>query len=164
VPLTKLVCGGQTGVDRGALDAALEAGFPCGGWCPAGRTAEDGPIPQRYPLVEVPGGGYRERTIRNVRDSDGTLVIFFGALKGGTEETVSACVRQHRPYRLIDGAEIAPTRAAELAAEFVAENGVSVLNVAGPRSSQSPTAYAYAHEAIGRLLCGPNEGSRSGEA
>jgi hypothetical protein len=76
--LEKIISGGQTGVDRGALDAALEASFPCGGWCPKGRKAEDGPIPARYPLKEMDGPAYRLRTERNVRDSDGTLILFFG--------------------------------------------------------------------------------------
>lgn len=55
--LEKIISGGQTGVDRGALDAALEAGFPCGGWCPADRAAEDASIPSRYPVVPLPRGG-----------------------------------------------------------------------------------------------------------
>lgn len=73
--LTKIISGGQTGVDRGALDAALIASFLCGGWCPIGRKAEDGLIPERYPLQELPGADYRQRMRRNVVDSDGTLVI-----------------------------------------------------------------------------------------
>src|SRR5210317_1948565 len=80
----RIVSGGQTGVDRGALDAALTLGRVCGGWCPEGRLADDGPIPARYPLQELPGGGYRARTRRNVRDSDATLIVTFGAPTGGT--------------------------------------------------------------------------------
>jgi len=74
----KFISGGQTGVDRGALDAALDVGAPCGGWCPVGRKAEDGVIAPRYPLVELPGRGYLPRTRRNVLDSDATLVVTFG--------------------------------------------------------------------------------------
>jgi hypothetical protein len=73
VVIGKLVSGGQTGVDRAALDAALELGVPCGGWCPKGRRAEDGRIDGRYPLAETPSADYGERTRRNVGDSDGTL-------------------------------------------------------------------------------------------
>ena len=78
--LTKIVSGGQTGVDRAALDAALAAIFPCGGWTPADRMAEDGVIPERYPLTPLLRGGYRERTRQNVVDSDGTAIIYIDSL------------------------------------------------------------------------------------
>jgi Circularly permutated YpsA SLOG family len=152
MPLAKIVSGGQSGVDRGALDAALAAGFPCGGWCPPGRAAEDGPIPERYPLSEMPDGGYRKRTVQNIIDSDATLVIYFDFLRGGTEQTVLHCIRRKKPYKLIDGNEITPGRAAELAGRFVAQRKISVLNVAGPRNSQAPGAYPYVLETIRQLL------------
>jgi hypothetical protein len=152
VNLVKLVSGGQTGVDRGALDAALSERFPCGGWCPAGRLAEDGAIPARYPVVPLNRGGYFERTVQNVADSDGTLVIYFERLHGGTEETVIECIRRQKPYKLVDGSEIGSERAAQLAARFVADHHIAVLNVAGPRGSHSPTGYAYAFDTIARLL------------
>src|SRR6266571_9073801 len=82
--VSKIVSGGQTGVDRAALDVALELGIPCGGWCPRGRRAEDGIIPERYPLIETPTTAYPQRTERNVRDSDGTLVLTVGRADGGT--------------------------------------------------------------------------------
>jgi Circularly permutated YpsA SLOG family len=74
--LSKIVSGGQAGIDRGTLDAVLAAGFPCGGWCPAECRAEDGPIPQRYPLMPLSGAGYGQRTRQNVIDSDGTAILF----------------------------------------------------------------------------------------
>jgi hypothetical protein len=119
----QIVSGGQTGVDRGALDAALACGVACGGWCPAGRLAEDGRMPDRYPLREAPRPGYRERTARNVLDSDGTLLLYFGELSGGTEETLALCLQLRRPYRLVDAREVAADRAGALAAEFVAARG-----------------------------------------
>ena len=93
VAVRSVVSGGQTGVDRAALDVARELGIPCGGWCPRGRRAEDGPIPEAYPVRETPSTAYPERTAWNVRDSDGTLVITRGKPRGGTALTVSLARR-----------------------------------------------------------------------
>lgn len=150
----KIVSGGQTGVDRGALDAALACGVDCGGWCPADRLAEDGRIPDRYPLHPAERPGYSERTLRNVLDSDGTLILFSESLVGGTEETLLRCLQIPRPYRLVDGREVPPDRGAELAAEFVTTYGIAVLNVAGPRASGWPGGRDYAYEVVTRLCLG----------
>ena len=83
--LRKIVSGGQTGVDRAALDWALASGVPCGGWCPLGSWAEDGPIDVRYPLRETPGADPAQRTEWNIRDSDGTLIVTLARrMSGGT--------------------------------------------------------------------------------
>ena len=87
----KIISGGQTGVDRAALDAALSLGVPTGGWCPEGRLDECGIIPPHYPLQELPGGGYMERTARNVSDADGTAIFHPGSLQGGTKATADFC-------------------------------------------------------------------------
>lgn len=150
--LTRIVSGGQTGVDRGALDAALLANFPCGGWCPPHRLAEDGAIPSGYPLTEMDHGGYRERTVQNIEDSDATLVVYFDRLTGGTEQTVIHCIRRQKPYKLIDAEVLQPTAAAQLAARFVADNGIAVLNVAGTRASRWAGAHAFAFAVISELL------------
>jgi hypothetical protein len=94
--------GGQTGVDRGALDAALYFGMPCGGWCPEGRQAEDGQISGRYPLTELPGAGYLARTRKNVEDSDATLIVTFGPPIGGTARVLEHCLRVGKPHLVID--------------------------------------------------------------
>ena len=133
ITLARIVSGGQTGVDRGALDAALAATFPCGGWCPEGRMAEDGAIPPHYPLTELPGAEYKQRTKRNVMDSDGTLVIYFGELSGGTERTVCHCEQLRKPVPLVDGGALAPEEIAAMARKFVIANEIATLNVAGPR-------------------------------
>lgn len=150
--LAKVISGGQTGVDRGALDAALRAGFPCGGWCPPQRLAEDGPIPNAYPLQEVPVGGYRERTIRNVADSDGSVIVYFGRPEGGTQLTLLECIKLEKPYEPIDANKVPLDRAASRVAAFVAEQRIATLNVAGPRASEAPRGYEYAFDLITNLL------------
>lgn len=148
----KIVSGGQTGVDRGALDAALTAGTPCGGWCPAGRKAEDGCIDPVYPLQETGSEQYVVRTRQNVIDSDGTLVIFFGSLEGGTARTIEFCRELAKPCYSLDGLRNQPQQAADKIKEFVAQNRIEILNVAGPRASKQPQAQAYTRETLSLLL------------
>jgi len=150
--ITKIVSGGQTGVDRGALDAALKIGFACGGWCPDGRKAEDGVIPTIYPLEPLPGAGYSGRTLRNVIDSDGTAILHFGLLTGGSHLTAACCRKADKPYVLIDCDQHTRERSAELVAAFADEHRVSVLNIAGPRESQARRAYAFSFDVVTRLL------------
>ncbi len=152
MPLAKIVSGGQTGVDRGALDAALDAGFPCGGWAPAGRIAEDGPVSGRYPLQELEDAGYEERTLKNVLDSDGTAILFFGALEGGTRLTRDYCVERGKPIELVDASLTGPREAAHALARFVESNRLAVLNIAGPRASKAPQAHAYAYATVKEML------------
>ena len=117
--LLKIISGGQTGVDRGALDAALGFEVECGGRCPAGRLAEDGTIPEHYPVVELANAGYAARTARNVADSDATLIISNGEPIGGTRETGDRCIEMGKPYLIIDCASMSFEEAIEAAAEFV---------------------------------------------
>jgi hypothetical protein len=133
--IERIVSGGQTGVDRAALDTALALGLPCGGWCPRGRLAEDGPIDPRYPLRETPSADYPQRTEWNVRDSDGTLVLTRGRPTGGTAFTISLARRQRRPLLVLDLAE--GPDPSEVRGWLEAE-GITVLNVAGPRESLQP--------------------------
>jgi hypothetical protein len=125
----RIVSGGQTGVDRAALDVASELGIPAGDWCPQGRLAEDGIIPKRYPLKELSGGGYPERTLKNVVDSDGTVIICFEAISGGTKLTHKYCVSKSKLHLLI---------------------GVS--NVAGPRSSNCTKGYKFTYNILTKLI------------
>ena len=148
----RVMSGGQTGVDRGALDAALDLGVHCGGWCPAARRAEDGVIPARYPVTELAGAGYLERTRKNVADSDGTLVITFGAPAGGTASTIRFCKRLGRPHLTIDAAVVPPDEALRLSVDFLENRSIRRLNVAGPRASAGPRGHAYAY-ALVRALC-----------
>jgi hypothetical protein len=166
--LTKIVSGGQTGVDRGALDAALVAGFACGGWCPANRAAEDGEIPERYPLTLLPPANaflpsedpsarqvaeqYRARTLKNVQDSDGTAILYSGMLSGGTLLTQKLCMREKKPFIALDAQSMTKLRAAGAIAEFLEEHAIQVLNVAGPRLSGWPQGYTFALGVVGAVI------------
>jgi hypothetical protein len=147
-----VISGGQTGVDRGALDAALSLGVPCGGWCPAGRAAEDGVIPARYPVMALRDAGYDERTAKNVEDSDGTLIIAFGRASGGTARTIDVCRRLDRPHLIMDATSVTFEEAVCRAVRFVREEDIRRLNVAGPRASGEPRGYEYACSLV-RELC-----------
>ncbi len=140
--LEKIVSGGQSGVDRAALDAALAGGFACGGWAPKGRRAEDGVIPARYPLDECGVGGFDERTRLNVRDSDATLILTRGkdsaALGGGTGLTLAWASKLSRPSLVVDLAQPVDP---DGVADWLQGSGVLVLNVAGPRESTVPGIY-----------------------
>jgi len=132
---SRIVSGGQTGVDRAALDAALELAIPHGGWCPRGRLAEDGRIADRYELRETATADYAQRTEQNVLDSDATLILHRGALGGGTLLTRQLAARHNKPCLVVDLAN--PTPAADVQ-RWLHSHAVKVLNVAGPRESQSP--------------------------
>uniref|UniRef100_UPI003AF78212 YpsA SLOG family protein n=1 Tax=Thiolapillus sp. TaxID=2017437 RepID=UPI003AF78212 len=108
----------------------------------------DGKIPEHYPLSELAGANYINRTRKNVIDSDGTVIIYFDTPSGGTEQTLLFCLQQKKPYLLIDTTELSPIRAAERIQSFVAKNGIETLNIAGPRASGEPLAYAYTLETM----------------
>ena len=133
--LTKIISGGQTGVDRGALNAALNRSFPCGGWCPAGRRAEDGPVPTHYPLKEMSTNQYLDRTRRNVKDSDGTLIITRGTPTGGTKHTIYYAHQLSKPHIIID---LEKDVNASVICTWIKTSKIKILNVAGPRESTCP--------------------------
>jgi len=148
--IRKIVSGGQTGADRAGLDAALQAGIAHGGWVPRGRKAEDGRIPARYRLREMPSFRYADRTERNVMDSDATLIVSRGPLTGGSRLTLGLARRNRRPCLHVD---LEKTRTEEAEVEvrsWLEENGVETLNVAGPRASNDPGIY----DRVLRLLLG----------
>ena len=143
MPVQRIVSGGQTGVDRAALDAALAAGLAIGGWCPRGRRAEDGAIDPRYPLVETAAAAYGQRTRRNVRDSDATLILCAGPPTGGTALTLAIARKMGRPARVLSPAD---GGALDEAARWLTRTEPETLNVAGPRESTAPGIYRQARE------------------
>jgi hypothetical protein len=151
-PAIKLISGGQTGADRAALDVALKLKIPAGGWCPADRRAEDGTISDSYPLKPLANAGYRQRTRWNVADSDGTVIIAFGKLTGGSAETARCAKQLKKPCLVIDAGKIDTTEAAIFLAVFILRHRVHTLNVAGPRASKQRGIYAYVTEVLVKLL------------
>lgn len=144
----KIISGGQTGVDRAALDAAMSLGAASAGWCPAGRLDETGKIPAHYPVRELAGAGSLERTEQNVRDADGTVIFYSQTLQGGTNATTEFCRAMGKPLLLLDGHLTSRTDSAKQIAEFVRAHSLETLNVAGPRASQWQNGYDYAKEAL----------------
>lgn len=152
-PLERVISGGQTGVDRAALDAAAAAGLETGGWCPRGRRAEDGRIPDVYPLTPTASRSYAVRTEWNVRDSDGTLILVLDEVSTGTRLTIEAARGYARPLRIVhllpdDSGLICddahPEQQTADVIDWIREHGIRVLNVAGPRGSASPAVYPLA--------------------
>ncbi len=158
--LPLLISGGQTGVDRAALDFAMAAGIPCTGWCPAGRRAEDGCIPDRYQLKEASSENYQQRTRLNVKDADATLIFTGSGQSRGTALTAECCHALRRPFMVVDVAAIIFARGEQKRqtdAVNLSEHASKtlnpekfltwlhrvkpeVLNIAGPRASECPEA------------------------
>jgi hypothetical protein len=142
--IKKVVSGGQTGVDRAALDFAGQLGLNRGGWCPKGRLALDGRIPDEYPLKETPSSSYSQRTQWNVRDSDGTLIICRGPLTGGTALTHRLAQQLEKPSLVLDltHAEVKKEVAWQMLVSWLQENEIQTVNIAGPRERDQSGIYA----------------------
>ena len=144
-----IISGGQTGVDRAALDVALEQGILCGGWCPQGRQAEDGPLDAKYPLTETPSASVSQRTEWNVRDSEATLILTWGPPKGGTLKTAGAASRFKKPFLIVDMEKEKDIAAIQ---KWIEASRAHVLNVAGPRASEVGKAYDEAKQLLTQLF------------
>ena len=148
----KIVSGGQTGVDRAALDFAIRHGYEHGGWCPHGRRAEDGVIPPIYRLRETDSPDYDERTEKNVLDSDATLIVTREKeLSGGTAFTQTCAKQQGRPALVVCELN-GVSRGATALSKFLKQNKVHTLNVAGPRESQAPGIGKFVRELLEAAL------------
>ena len=145
----KIVSGGQTGVDRAALDVAIYLGIEHGGWCPAGKVAEDGLIPEIYRLAETESSDYAERTERNVIDSDGTLILFWKVISGGSLLTERLARKHCRPCLALD---LSQSTDIGVAQNWLVQSAIAVLNVAGPRESSASKLTPLAEHFLLRLL------------
>ncbi len=130
--ISKIISGGQTGVDRAALDVAIFLEIEHGGWCPKNRLAEDGQVPSQYQLRETETDEYAIRTERNVRDSDGTLVLYFSTLTGGSRLTASFARRWKKPCLVLDLNDQPDAKTVQV---WIESNEIRELNIAGPRES-----------------------------
>jgi hypothetical protein len=149
----KVISGGQTGVDRAALDAAIELGVGYGGSVPKGRKAEDGPIQEKYGnLRELSSESYKTRTEKNVIDADATLILALGPLRGGTALTARIAAFNRKPCLTADLQEKDEDEALREVAEWLTRVRPLVLNIAGPRESEKPGIYALALRFLRRVL------------
>lgn len=145
----KIISGGQAGVDRAALDAAISVGLDYGGSVPAGRMAENGPIDQYYTLLtEIPHGTYKDRTKKNVRDSDATLIFTHGKPTNGTAYTIRYARKLQKYFLIIDLAGTDMAFSIQKIEEWLQSTRPRILNVAGPRESKSPGIYAQVSDIL----------------
>jgi hypothetical protein len=150
--IKKIISGGQTGADRAALDFAIKHKIPHGGWVPKGRIAEDGPLPKKYRLTEMPTDSYQKRTELNVIGSDGTLIFSHGKLTGGSAYTRTMAKRHNKPHLHIDLNETDIFQASLLMLEWIDEQEIKTINVAGPRESKDPKIYERVTDVLDSTL------------
>ncbi|MEG3641284.1 putative molybdenum carrier protein [Magnetococcus sp. PR-3] len=151
--LKKIISGGQTGVDRAALDAAIHQGLSCGGWIPANRRAEDGPLSSHYPMRPLAKGGYLARNRLNVQDSDATLIFTDGPVSGGTARTVEFAQRLNRPLLVVQIQSCLqdPDLISTLC-QWITAHPIQTLNIAGPRESRQPGIYQKSFNCLIKLI------------
>ena len=151
--IKKIVSGGQTGADRGGLDAAIEMGVPHGGWCPMGRLAEDGKIPEKYSQKELYSRKYSHRTEQNVIDSDVTLIFTYGLPEGGSKRTAEFAEMHSKPYLWVDMDHNNQKIIDKISSWLMEINADEiVLNVAGSRGSSEPDLQERVCEIIKKVI------------
>ena len=141
--IKKIISGGQTGADQAALDFAIQHNIPHGGWIPKGRKTEDGILPDKYHLDEMPTASYPKRTEKNILDSDGTVIFSRGKLTGGSALTCKLAKQHNRPWLHVDLDRVTAREAVQIIVGWVDENDIEVLNVAGPRASKDPGIHDF---------------------
>jgi hypothetical protein len=132
-----ILSGGQTGVDRAALDVAIELEIAHGGWCPRGRLAEDGRIDSKYQLTETIESTYPARTRQNIIDSDATLILRGNHISRGTALTIRLCREHSKPFHCVPMSRIKM----EKIQDWLLDQRPVRLNIAGPRESSQSGVY-----------------------
>ena len=150
--LQKIISGGQTGADQGALDGAISQSFPHGGSIPAGRKTEEGMLPETYQMEELVSGNYADRTEKNVRDADATLIVSHGPLTGSSALTMKIARRLNKPCLHVDFKTRAADEAAADVTAWLASCGTGILNVAGPRASSDADIYDAARKLVAAVI------------
>ncbi len=149
ITIKKIISGGQTGVDRASLDVAVNNNIQCGGHCPKGRKAEDGVIPEHYPLIETSSDDYKERTSLNIMNSDGTLIIIDKTRDKGTQTTIDLLREHHKPLIICDLSVIVNPKQIR---SWIFRNKIRTLNIAGPRESNCPGIYKQSYDFIQTIM------------
>ena len=160
--ITKIISGGQTGADQAALDFAIKHDIPHGGWIPKGRKTEDGILPDKYHLQEMPTASYPKRTEKNILDSDGTLIFSYGKLSGGSALTRKLAKEHQKLWLHIDLDEVEETETDSMIAGWIHRHDIQILNVAGPRASKDPGIHDVVMGILGNNIVQsqPNTGKR----
>ena len=153
--LKKIISGGQTGADVARLDVAIKHGIPHGGAIPKGRLTEDGVLSEKYNLEEMTTKSYPKRTEKNVVDSDGTVIFTHEKLTGGSLLTQKNAILHGKPVIHLDMAKVTATGGVDLLKDFIRENSIEVLNVAGSRGSKDPEIYGKTFQVIEKSIIKP---------
>jgi Circularly permutated YpsA SLOG family len=148
----KIVLGEQTGVDRAALDAAMKMGSNAAVGVRRGGSTSAAEFPIVIELKNKEHSNFADRTLQNIKGSDGTVIICFDKLRGDTAQMVQFCIERPRPHQLINAAKVSADDAANLLVDLVRKYKIDILNVGGPRQSEWPDGYNYAFRAIDLFL------------
>lgn len=146
--IKKIISGGQTGVDRAGLDAAIALNIEHGGYVPKGRKAEDGQVPLEYQVEELTRGGYPARTKKNIESADGTLIFCQGKPSTGTKLTVEHAEEMNKPNLVLDLDAVNTQTAITMIREWITRENIQVMNVAGPRLSSAPMVAMMARKIL----------------
>jgi hypothetical protein len=146
--IRKIISGGQTGADRAALDFAIEHSIPHGGWCPAGRLAEDGKIHRRYRLKQTPSSVPAQRTEWNVRDADATVIFSIRRTLSGGSKLTQEFARSFQKSCLQLSRTADSKTAPRKLRRFLKKHSVQILNVAGPRLSSEPNIAIFTSQTL----------------